>query len=185
MTALSKHPDEILMTSLANGNKKAASELYHRYSKSIYGYFIRMTQDLELAQDLTQNVFLKIIQFSYNWEETKTFRFWIFRIARNVLIDYHRAEQKFFKTESEEGIQEWDFNISNQENYKKEQTDMLLDAMTKLPAVMRELIELNRFQGFSYKEIAQMTVSNENAIRVKTFRALSKLKEIITLNKEL
>ena len=182
MMILLKNTDEILMANLAKGNKKAASELYLRYSKSIYGYFARMTHNMELAQDLTQNVFLKIIQYSYNWKETKTFRFWIFRIARNVLIDHHNAERKFFKTENEEEVKEWDFNISIRENYEKEQTDMLLDAMDKLPEGMRELIELNRFQGFSYKEIAQMTLSNENAIRVKTFRALNKLREIMAVN---
>ena len=52
--------------------------------------------------------------------------------------------------------------------------------MSQLPPGYRELIELNRFQGFSYKEIAKTTSSTENAVKVKTFRAIQKLKEIYT-----
>ena len=62
----------------------------------------------------------------------------------------------------------------------KESFEFLMEALNQLPPGYREMIELNRFQGFSYKEIAKTVSSTENAVKVKTFRAIQKLKEIYT-----
>ncbi len=172
--------DEILMKQLARGNKQAAGILYDRNYKKVYGYFVRMTNDVEASRDLTQNVFLKILKYSHSWREDKVFAYWLFRIARNVLVDYHKGSKKFFALEDEMNVAEKDREESVREMEIRESYDFLLEAMSKLPPGARELIELNRFQGFSYKEIADTIASNENAVKVKTFRAIQKLKEIYT-----
>jgi len=71
-----------------------------------------------------------------------------------------------------------DMDQAVRNNEIQESYALLLDAIAKLPPGYRELIELNRFQGFSYKEIAATIDSTENAVKVKTFRAIQKLKEI-------
>lgn len=172
--------DEILMKDLASGDKNAAGILYDRYYKKIYGYFFRMTSDREVGRDLTQNVFLKIIKYSHSWHDDKTFVYWLFRIARNILADYYNGSAKFYRFEEAQEVQAMDRNDSIRENEAKEKFGFLMEAMSQLPPGYRELIELNRFQGFSYKEIAQATSSNENAVKVKTFRAIQKLKEVYT-----
>lgn len=172
--------DEILMKQLARGNKQAAGILYDRNYKQVYGYFVRMTNDTEVSRDLTQNVFLKILKYSHSWKDDKVFAYWLFRIARNVLVDYYRGSKRFFTSEEDENIAERDQADSLRHMEAQESFDFLLEAMSQLPPGYREIIELNRFQGFSYKEIAATTSSTENAVKVKTFRAIKKLKEIYT-----
>ena len=172
--------DEQLMKQLAQGNKKAAAVLYDRYYKNVYGYFVRMTRDADASRDLTQNVFLKIIRYSQSWKEDRVFAHWLFRIARNIMVDYFRGARKFYDLNDEPELAERDQADSIRAMEARESFDFLLEAMAKLPPGYRELIELNRFQGFSYKEIAVTISSNENAVKVKTFRAIRKLKEIYT-----
>jgi RNA polymerase sigma-70 factor (ECF subfamily) len=172
--------DEILMKHLVRGDKKAAGVLYDRYYKQVYGYFVRMTNDTEMSRDLTQNVFLKILKYSNSWKEDKVFAYWLFRIARNILIDHFNETRKSFNTEDALEVASKYPSESGAEMDAKESYDFLMEAMKQLPPGYRELIELNRFQGFSYKEIAVTISSNENAVKVKTFRAIQKLKEIYT-----
>ena len=172
--------DEHLMKRLAHGDQKAVAVLYDRYYKKVYGYFVRMTNDTETSGDLTQNVFLKVIRYASSWKEDKVFRYWLFRIARNILVDYHRGARKFYDVDETPEIKLRDESDSFRAMEAKESFGLLLEAMDKLPPGYRELIELNRFQGFSYKEIAETISSNENSVRVKTFRAIQKLKKIYT-----
>lgn len=172
--------DEIMMKHLTGGDKKAAGVLYDRYYKQVYGYFVRMTNDTEMSRDLTQNVFLNILKYSHSWKEDKVFAYWLFRIARNILIDHYNESRKSFITEDIHEVASQFQPESGQEMDAKESYDFLMEAMKQLPPGYRELIELNRFQGFSYKEIAVTISSNENAVKVKTFRAIQKLKEIYT-----
>ena len=170
--------DEKLMELLAQGDKNAAGLLYDRYYPKVFGYFVRMTHDYEASRDLTQNVFLKVIKYSHSWKEDKVFVYWLFRIARNILVDFHRGAKRYYSIDEEPEISIIDREESIRNNDVHESYELLLDAMAKLPPGYRELIEMNRFQGFSYKEIAVTTDSTENAVKVKTFRAIQKLKEI-------
>jgi RNA polymerase sigma factor (sigma-70 family) len=170
--------DEQLMKHLAQGDKAAAGTLYDRYLPKVFGYFLRMTHNQEASRDLTQNVFLKVIKYSHTWKDDKVFAYWLFRIARNLMVDFHRDTKRFYELEEAPEVALRDKDESIRSSEARESIDLLLDAMAKLPPGYRELIEMNRFQGFSYREIAVTIDSNENAVRVKTFRAIQKLKEI-------
>lgn len=172
--------DEIVMMQLVRGDKSSAGVLYDRYYRQVYGYFVRMTKDTEISRDLTQNVFLKILKYSHSWKEDKVFAYWLFHIARNILIDHFNESRKFFSTEAEKEVIALDQKDSVQEMEARESFEFLMEAMSQLPPGYREMIELSRFQGFSYKEIAATVSSTENAVKVKTFRAIQKLKEIYT-----
>ena len=170
--------DEQLMVQLMQGNRQAAAVLYDRYQPRVYGYFVRMASDRESARDLTQNTFLRVIRYAATWKDDKTFVYWLFRIARNVLADFYSNTCHFSEFDNHPEIGAKDAETSVRESEVRESYEMLLEAMNQLPPGYREIIELNRFQGFSYREIAAATDSNENAVKVKTFRAIQKLKEI-------
>lgn len=175
-----KISDEQLMKHLSLGDKKAAGILYDRYHKNIYGYFVKMSHNTEISRDLTQNVFLRIIKYSRSWNEEKVFKYWLFRIARNILTDYYRDSKLFYTSEDDRALIIADDNEASKALELKESHEILFDAMDQLPPAYREIIELNRFQGFTYKEIALTTASTEGAVRIKSFRAIQKLKEIYT-----
>jgi RNA polymerase sigma factor (sigma-70 family) len=173
-----KIDDEKLMKHLAAGNMKAAAELYERHHRNVYNYFVRMTRDSNASRDLTQNVFVKVIRYSSSWRDDKSFLPWLFRIARNIMVDHFRGARRFYQLDEEPEIALRDREEAVRKSDLDESVGFLMDAMAKLPPGYRELIELNRFQGFSYKEIALTTDSSENTVRVRTFRAIQKLKEI-------
>lgn len=168
------------MKRLYKGDTKAAGILYDRYYKNVYGYFVRMTRNTEISRDLTQNVFLRIIKYSGSWKVDKTFRYWLFRIARNILTDHYRESRLFYASEDDAALVIADNEESSKVLELKESYEILMEAMGQLSPAYREVIELNRFQGFTYKEIAKTTDSTEVAVRVKAFRAIKKLKEIYT-----
>lgn len=166
------------MEQLARGSRQAAAVLYDRYHARVYGYYVRMTSDRESARDLTQNTFLRVIRYASTWKDDKTFVYWLFRIARNNLSDYYSNARHFNDIDNHPEIGLKDSEAAVRESEISESFELLLEAMNQLPPGYREIIELNRFQGFSYREIAAATDSNENAVKVKTFRAIQKLKEI-------
>lgn len=170
--------DEQLMQDLAQGDQRAAGILYDRYHEKVYGYFVRMTHDREASQDLTQNVFLKVIRYCQSWKGDKVFAYWLFHIARNIMVDYYRGNRHFAELDKEPEVAAREQEEAIRNTDTRESYELLLEAMSKLTPENRELIELNRFQGFSYKEIAATINSTENAVKVKTFRAIQKLKEI-------
>jgi RNA polymerase sigma-70 factor (ECF subfamily) len=170
--------DEQLMVHLAQGSKQAAAVLYDRYQAKLYGYFVRMTRDQDSSRDLTQNTFLKVIRYASSWKDDKVFAYWLFRIARNILVDHYRGAKRFYDLDEQPELAAKDNNDSVRESEARESYELLREAMSQLPPGYRELIEMNRFQGFSYREIAVTIDSNENAVKVKTFRAIQKLKEI-------
>jgi RNA polymerase sigma-70 factor (ECF subfamily) len=174
-----KLSDEFLMERLVGGDKKVAGILYDRYHKMIYGYFLRMIKDPEASRDLTQNVFLKVLKYNHSWQKDKVFKYWLFRIARNICIDYYNCSKVFMGDESEIDFCREHVDLGHEMDMK-ESLNIVLDSMGTLSPADRELIELNRFQGLSYKEIAKTVSSTESAVRVKTYRAIQKLKEVYT-----
>ena len=83
--------DEVIMEAVKNGNLREATLLFERYNKRIFHFLARMTMDRDLAEDLTQNVFLRIIKYRLTYREGASFQAWIYQIARNVFSDHYQS----------------------------------------------------------------------------------------------
>lgn len=86
--------DEVVMEAVKNGNLHEATLLFERYNKRIFNFLARMTMDRNLAEDLTQNVFLRLIKYRNSYREGARFQSWIYQIARNVFSDHYQGEKK-------------------------------------------------------------------------------------------
>ena len=132
----------------------------------------------ETAEDLTQNVFSRIIAYKHTYNENYQFRTWMYQLARNVRIDH------FYKNR----IMVSDYNdVENMgakskdaifESEKKDRYDTLKDAIELLSEEDREIIELSKFQDLKYEDISQITGNAVGAIKVRVHRAVNKLREI-------
>ena len=80
--------DEMIMEAVRNGDLQQASVLFERYNKQIYNFLARMTMSKVLAEDLTQNVFLRMIKYRNSYRDGNKFHSWIYQIARNVFSDH-------------------------------------------------------------------------------------------------
>ena len=88
--------DETIMEAVKRGELQQATLLFERYNKRIFNFLARMTMDRELAEDLTQNVFLRIIKYRNSYREGNKFQSWIYQVARNVFTDHYQANKNKF-----------------------------------------------------------------------------------------
>lgn len=169
--------DEILMQNVKDGNLSEMSVLFERYHLRIYNFFFRLTFNMDVSQDLTQNLFYRMIRYKNSYKGEHTVKSWIFQIARNLHIDYCNEEKRsgdiFLKT-TKYGVEPAD----EQECYLEDDYDRLEKAMSDLNADQKELIVLSRYQGLKYEEISVITNQSVAAIKVAMHRAIRQLRGI-------
>ncbi len=169
------------MNKVQAGDLSKMGLLYERYNRDLFAYFFRCCGDQNKSEDLVHSVFVRIIKYAHNFEGHGQFNYWLFATARNVWFDEHRKKEPVKKSDS------WDQNIHDTETVhspedvmqKKERKHLLKKAMMMLSPEKREAIELSRFQGLKYKEIASIANCTENAIKSRVQRGIIELKEII------
>lgn len=169
--------DEMIMEAVKNGNLQQATLLFERYNKRIYNFLARMTMDRTLAEDLTQNVFLRIIKYRTSYREGARFQSWIYQIARNVFSDhYQHIKDKYPKLVEVEKIS--DHMADSDESERQNEKELLLQqSLAKLTEEQRELLVLTRFQQLKYEEVAAMMDTTVANIKVKVHRAIIRLRE--------
>lgn len=169
--------DEMIMEAVKNGDLKQASLLFDRYHKPIFNFLARMTMDRALAEDLTQNVFLRIIKYKGSYREGLRFQSWIYQVARNIFSDhYQKQKNRFSDFVDVEKISE---HIPDNEDTQalEEQEKLLSKSMEMLSDEQRELLILTRFQHMKYEDVAIIMNTTVANIKVKVHRAIAKLRE--------
>jgi len=165
--------DEELMLLVSEGDLDKMSILFDRYHIRIFNFLLKLTKDWNISQDMTQEVFYKIIKYRNSYKKGK-FSSWIYTIARNIFSDYYqsqknkdqRIEDVIYHTKAEKQ----DFIEQN------ETTEQLNRALNQLSNSDKELVIMNRYQGIKYQEIAEITGSTVGAVKTKVHRAIHKLK---------
>jgi RNA polymerase sigma-70 factor (ECF subfamily) len=161
--------------------------LFERYNRRLFSYFYRLTADRDLSEDLVQNVFERILKYRNTYENSGAFSTWIYRIARNLHIDHYRKNNYEDMRDDLENLDTVKAESTKTEELFDEDNELLLLnlALERLDAEKKETLILSRYQGFKYKEIAAIMHCTESAVKVRIFRALNELKEIISeLRKE-
>ncbi len=169
--------DETLMQQVKQGDLRKASDLFDRYHKQLYNFFVKIAFDRELGHDLTQNVFLRMIKYRKTYNENKAFKSWIYQMARNVYADHYR-KNKMLRADLADVEQIRHQLASVDERMVQDEREKLLYiSLFRLSTEQREILILTRFQQMKYEEVAHImdiTVAN---VKVKVHRALHKLRE--------
>lgn len=167
-----------LITRAKKGDRNAFGEIYRQYLRRIYRFVYYFLGDSNLAEDLSQDTFIRAWRALPNFrEERGTLQAFLFAIARNLVIDYQRKrkatalDDKVLAIRSEENVEG--------EYVVKEERKKAKAALARLAPDEKEVVLLRFFEELSYKEIAQITKENEGAVRVKVFRILKKLREYL------
>ena len=187
MKKIKEQTDEQLVSSYIAGNNAAFDALLHRYESKVFTYIAYSVRSEELAQDLFQECFIKIITKLQNGQYTENGKFasWVMRIAHNLIIDYHRQNQT--KTEISNDEVEIDlFNhasIAVDENREKEMIDQHVLADIKaliklLPESQREVVLMRYYDELSFKEIAEKTGVSINTALGRMRYALINLRRL-------
>jgi RNA polymerase sigma-70 factor (ECF subfamily) len=166
------------MQQIINGDTDKVGLLYEKYNNLLFGYFFKLTKNLELSEDLVNDVFLKILHSKKKYRGDGIFRVWMFRIAHSIFIDnYHKSKKMILKEvikttyeRAEDTELEYD---------RREDSQLIHKALLKLKKKEREVIVLSKLDGLKYKEVAEILQCTEEAVKVRTFRALKNLKVVL------
>lgn len=159
--------------------KDAFAEIYRTYLDRIYRFVYFLVHDEALAEDITQNTFLKAWDKTKDFDEKRgTMQAYLYAIARNLVIDNQRKKKTMLLSVEVEGIIPSDENLEEQLVQKEEETE-LKKVLKILPEDDREIVVLKYFEDMDYKEISKVVNKKEGAIRVKLFRALKVIKEYL------
>src|SRR5690606_1271491 len=162
--SMRKVSDQDLITLYQGGNHQAFEELLNRYKDKIYTSIYLFVKDTETAEDLFQEVFIKIVDTlrknKYNNEGK--FVQWAMRIAYNMCVDHFRKSKKINKVSSTETFDIFNVIESKDDNMehmimKSTMHKQLRSLVDQLPEEQREVIILRHYGDMSFKEIAQMT----------------------------
>ncbi len=182
--------DSWLISSFKNGDENALAVLIERHQKDLFSFIFYKLMDEDLANDIFQDTFMKIIvtlkEGRYN-EEGK-FILWAKRIAHNLIIDHFRLRAKQNKV-SDSSYDNDEFSIfdllANQEENIEEQLisrqiqEDLMKMLKFLPENQQEVIKLRFFDGLSFKEIADQTDTSINTTLGRVRYALINLRKIM------
>lgn len=171
--------DNALMLKVKDGDLERLGLLFERYKRPLYGFFYNLSRDGELAEDLVQNVFLRILKYRYLFRGDGDFKTWMFHIARNVSHDNFRKD----KVKHKKPIEEWEDHLLDDSDrltdmQRDDELQLLSLALDRLPAEKRELLLLSKYQEKKYREIGEIIGCTEGAVKVKVFRALQDLKAL-------
>jgi RNA polymerase sigma-70 factor (ECF subfamily) len=171
--------DEELMKEFQVDQTLAFNELYHRYKSALYTYFLKLTSP-SIAEELLQELFIKVIQKKNSFEFKSTFKTWIWKIAHNTIIDYWRSKNHQIQkitVELDDEINESHFLIDSveQELLKKVTNKQLQLCINELPEEQQQIVFLHTYSELSHDEISQITGNSVGSIKSTLFRAKEKL----------
>lgn len=166
------------MTAVREGDLARLGVLFERYHIRLFDFLCRLTGDRQAAEDLVQDIFVRILKYRSTYREGGSFETWLFRIARNARADYFRTRKPNTALE-DEVLERPDAGPSpaRQLEAGRERT-RLKRALMELRDDKRELIVLARFQGMTHEQIADLLGVEVGAVKVRVHRALKELRDI-------
>lgn len=179
--------DQALLEMYQQGNREAVSQLLERHARRVRDYIRMLVKDNDVADDLTQEVLIKVVKVLDEGRYTDKGRFqpWLLRIAHNRVLDYFRA-QKQVKTVSESSA---GFDILGSKNFaepsiedrlvSEQQAEEVRQLIELLPAEQREVVKMRYYEGLSFKEIAEHTGVSINTALGRMRYALINMRQMI------
>jgi RNA polymerase sigma factor (sigma-70 family) len=179
--------DQELVARYVDGDQSSIEILIHRHKKKVYNYILLMVKDQQLAEDIFQDTFIKVIKslLQDKYKDNGKFSSWVVRIAHNLVIDHFRKEKQL--------------NLVNNSNYESDifnsrklsdrniEDAIIQDQITEdvrslidfLPDDQKEVILLRHYSDLSFKEIAEQTNVSINTALGRMRYALINLRKLI------
>lgn len=178
--------DEMLVAQFQSGQQNAFDELMRRYKSKIHVYLMRSVRNYEDAEDITIEVFVKAYRGLDKWKPKAKFSTWLYKIASNLAIDYHRAkkQQTVYALDDPE-IPETHLAATDlysdpvKQVEDQERGRIIREAVDQLSPKQKEVFILNRYEGLPLKEIAETLGMAEGTVKIHLHRAMKRLRALL------
>jgi len=172
--------DHELMIAVRAGEIRRLGELFERYHKPLYGFFVRLTNQASASEDLVQIVFYRILKYRHTYRDEGKFSAWIYHLARKVAADHFRksastpipADPIDFNDQPDQGPAPDDKAATSDD------VALMRRALTRVSHEHREVLVLSRLQHLNHQEIAKLLDCSVGAVKVRAHRALKELREV-------
>ena len=156
--------DSVLITLYRNGNEAAFNQLVDRYQSKVFTTLFLIVKDQDVAEDLLQDVFVKVIRTlnSDKYNEEGKFQPWLLRIAHNLAIDHFRKAKRYPTILLEDGSNllnslKFASASSEQQQIKEETLVWVRNLIDELPEAQKEVVIMRHYLDLSFQEIAEQT----------------------------
>lgn len=188
MDNLNKQADETLLRLYMEGNSNAFDVLLKRYESKVFTYLLYYVHNQEVAEDLFQDVFVRIITTLRNRKYTENGKFasWVMRIAHNLVIDYFRQDRGDNFISNDET--DYDLFVGDSQGLEDSIEQQMIDRQTLkeisdlvslLPDNQREVVLMRFYQDLSFKEIAEITGVSINTALGRMRYAIINLRKLV------
>ena len=178
--------DHLLVSGYLKGNERCLELLIQKHQQRIYTSIIVLVKDKELAEDIFQDTFIKVIKTlrSGRYKEEGKFLPWVIRIAHNLVIDHFRKQKRMPKVRDTDDYSVLDTLRVSDENVEQEMISEQIRAdvrklVDKLPFEQREVVIMRHFAEMSFKEISETTGVSINTSLGRMRYALINLRKLI------
>ena len=171
--------DAQIVRQVLRGKRDMFGLLLERYQKPIFNFIYRFYGNYDLAQELTQETFLRCYQFLKSYDPGRKFSTWLYTVAKNLCIDELKKRKTarelplddaidFVERRGADGGPELD---QQGQAIRHEEDVKLLAALQELPSAARTVLLLHYFQGLSYQEIGETLSLPVSTVKIRIFRA--------------
>ncbi len=183
--------DNLLVQKFIQGDQAALEELVRRHKNRVFTYIVLIVKNHQLAEDIFQDTFIKVIRSLKNGKYTENGKFvsWVLRIAHNLIIDHFRKE-KLLNTTSNDDTE---IDLFNSQKFAEDNIEdkLVYDQITEdvrklidlLPEDQRQVIIMRHYMGLSFKEISKQTEVSINTALGRMRYALINLRKLIEKNR--
>jgi len=174
-------PDVQLMLAFQNGSRSAFETLMQNYYSRILNFIYRFVANKQIAEDLTQEVFLRVFKYGPRYKPKSKFQTWLYTIAKNIYLNELRKNKDFVASLDDPvtlGKEDLEIQIDDPKNcgadeelIRKEKAMVIRQAIGNLPENQRMAVILRRYDNFSYAEIAETLGVSDKAVKSLLSRA--------------
>ena len=182
--------DEALMLQLQTGDLRSFDTLVKRWEKPLLNYCYRMVNDIALAEDLRQEVFLRIYRSAKTYRVTAQFSTWLYRIATNLCLDTLAKQQRrkeipmdaYLESESEgfDGKLIDPSDAPDAAVVKKEIENRVRLALARLPEDQQVVVTLRHYNGMKFHEIAEIVERPISTVKSRMAAGMERLSQMLS-----
>ena len=181
-----------IVARVISGDRQAYALLVEEYKNPVYNLAYRMAGNPEDAEDIAQEAFLSSFRQLSRYDLKRSFFTWLYTISLNIIRNYlkkagrRQNDSRQLRSLPDAAVSDTEkaalHGVADPGESRKEQEEQLESCLGKLSPELRELIVLRFYQGLSFEAIADITGFSQSAVKMRVYRGLEKLKEIMQKN---